>query len=636
MSDVFVSYKAEDRRRVQPLVTALEANGLTVWWDAQIGGGDEWRRSIERELDSAKCVLVVWSKRSTAPEGRFVRDEGSRAMERGVYLPVRIDNVRLPLGFGETQALSLSGWRGKTDDPRFQAVLGAVRAIVAGKPHESGHRHVGQPDVSRRGVLAGGAVAAVAAAGVGGWFLLKPGAAEAASSIAVLPFANLSSDPGQAYFSDGLTEELRSALSRAGLQVVGRTSSEAVKSADAETAARKLGVANILTGSVRRSPSTIRISAQLIKGSDGLERWSQDYDRKPGDELTIQSDIAQNVAQALSVALGQAQKAAIPVGGTTNAAAQDLYLKGRELLRISDSDATYRNAIGLFNSATTLDPKFADAYAWKSLAINYMTGSIAGAPSFDSGYAQAEDLAKQAIALAPHLSAGHVALATAYEFQLKLPQALQEYRTAQSLHDVDIANQLHYVIFLTRIGAFGAALDIVRNVQQRDPLNSVAFGRAGYVFAYARHYADAIAPLRQAIQLAPTVSRSHSTLGLCLMQLGRNAEAEAEYRKAAPDEIYRLVGESILFARQGNSTASDQIVDRARKIFGDTASYQYAEIHAQRGDKERAFAALDRAWAIHDPGLTTMRVDFLLDPIRSDPRFVALEKRLNFPPASAA
>lgn len=634
MADVFVSYKAEDRRRVRPLVEALESDGLSVWWDAQIGGGDEWRRSIEQQLDGAKCVLVVWSRRSTAAEGRFVRDEASRAMERGVYLPVRIDNVRLPLGFGETQALSLTGWKGKRDDGRFQAVLGAVRAIVAGKPHE---HHVNFDEgVSRRGVLAGAGVAAAAVAGAGAWFLLKPGSAEAAGSIAVLPFANLSSDPGQAYFSDGLTEELRSALARAGLQVVGRTSSEAVKNADAETAARKLGVANILTGSVRRSPDTIRVSAQLVKGSNGLERWSQDYDRKPGDELKIQSDIAENVAEALSVALGKARNAAIVVGGTSNAAAQDLYLKAREQLRTGDDEAAYRNAIGLADSAIALDPKFADAYALKSFAINWMTGKIATVASFDTGYAQAVQAAKQAIALAPNLPTGHVALATAYEFQLKLSDALGEYRAAERLPDIDITNQLQYVVFLARIGAFNPALDIVHQVQGRDPLNSVAFNREGYVLAYSRRYANAIPPLQKAIQLAPTVSRNYSLLGLCLMQLGRTGEAAAAFRKAPADDIYRLTGEAILFARQGNRAASDQTLGRTRQIFGDTASYQYAEISAQRGDKEQAFAALDRAWAIHDPGLTNLRIDPWLDPIRSDPRFAVLVAKLNFPAVSAA
>jgi len=630
MSDVFVSYKAEDRRRVQPLVEALEADGLTVWWDAHIGGGDAWRETIQEHLDAARCVIVIWSKRSIGPEGRFVRDEAGRAQRRGVYLPIRIDAVEPPLGFGETQALPLRNWRGDRSDARYRAVHRAVHAIIAGETHDGviplAHEH----GVDRR-VVIGGGTAAVAAAGIGGWFLFKPSSAAAAGSIAVLPFANLSSDPNQAYFSDGLAEELRSALSRAGLEVVGRTSSEAVKNADAETASRKLGVANILTGSVRRSPSTIRVNATLIKGSDGLQRWSQEYDRKPGDELTIQSDIAQNVAEALSVTLGKAAKAALTLGGTSNAAAQDLYLKANAVLRTDDSEAGYRQAIGLLDSATTLDPKFANAFALKSLALNFMTGSTTGAGSFDSGYAQAAMFARQAIALAPTLAAGHTALATVYQFQLNLPGALEEYRKAAALPDITVLALLQEVIFLTRMGAFSTALEISRRAEKKDPLNNVAFGREGYVLAYWRRYSEAIAPLQKATQLAPTVSRNHTALGFCWAQLGKVAQAEAEYRKAPADDIYRLTGEAVLFDRQGNRAASNEAVQRAQKVFGEAASYQYAEIYAQRGDKEGAFAALDRAWAIHDPGLTTLRVDPYLDPLRGDPRLKAMEKRLNFP-----
>ena len=630
MTDVFVSYKAEDRRRVQPLVAGLEAEGLSVWWDAQIGGGDEWRRSIEQQLEAAKCVLVLWSKRSTAPEGRFVRDEASRAMERGVYLPVRIDNVRLPLGFGETQALQLTSWKGRSDDHRFKAILAAVRAMVAGEPHEAAHGHHPYHDVSRRGLLAGAGAVGVAVVGGGTWFFLRSTSAGASSTIAVLPFANLSSDPGQGYFSDGLTEELRSSLARTGLQVVGRTSSEAMKNADAETVARKLGVANILTGSVRRSTETIRVNAQLVKGSDGLERWSQEYDRKPGDELTIQSDIAENVAQALSVALGRA-KAAIEVGGTSSSAAQDLYLKGRDALREVDDEAAYRKAIGMFDSAIALDPKFASAYAWKSLALNFMTGSIAGAPTFESGYAQAVDNAKQAIALAPRLPAGHVALAGAYQFQLNLPAALAEFRRAQALPGLDVADQLQCVIFLARMGATSAALDLARQAQKRDPLNPFPYAREGYVLATSRRYAQAIAPLKKAAELAPKISRTHAELGLSLMQLGDLDAARAEFAKAAPDDVYRLTGEAIAFDRQDNRPASDRTIARAEQVFGDTASYQYAQIYAQRGDKARALAELDRAWVVRDPGLTNLKVDVFLDPLRNEPRFAALEKRLNFP-----
>jgi tetratricopeptide (TPR) repeat protein len=131
--------------------------------------------------------------------------------------------------------------------------------------------------------------------------------------------------------------------------------------------------------------------------------------------------------------------------------------------------------------------------------------------------------------------------------------------------------------------------------------------------------------------LAPAVSRTHSQLGLALMQLGRLDEAQAEFRKGTPDEVYRLTGQAIAFDRQGNRAASDQAIAHIERVFGDQASYQYAEIFAQRGDKARALAALDRAWAVRDPGLTNLRIDVFLDPVRSEPRFAALEKRLNFP-----
>src|SRR5207253_3122465 len=207
--------------------------------------------------------------------------------------------VHLPLGFGETQALPLAGWKGSKADPHYEAVLAAVRRNVSGKrrastsPLPRGH-------IDRRTMIAGGTAAAVAIAGAGAWALFKPGSASAAGdSVAVLPFENLSGNPAQAYFSDGIAEEIRSALARiSGLKVVGRTSSEAVRNDDAATAAKKLGVTNILTGSVRQSPSTIRVNAELIDGRSGIDRWSQGYDGPPRDAIKIQTDIAPNAASA--------------------------------------------------------------------------------------------------------------------------------------------------------------------------------------------------------------------------------------------------------------------------------------------------------------------------------------------------
>jgi serine/threonine-protein kinase len=175
MSDVFVSYKAEDRARVRPLVEALEAEGLSVWWDAHIGGGDEWRDSIQQHLDESKCVIVVWSRRSIGPQGHFVRDEATRAQRRHAYLPVRVDNVDPPLGFGEIQAIPIVRWKGDRSDPRYQAVLAAARAIVSGAPRPH-YVHFESPRVSRRAIIAGGA-AATAAAVAAGWFAPKPSVA---------------------------------------------------------------------------------------------------------------------------------------------------------------------------------------------------------------------------------------------------------------------------------------------------------------------------------------------------------------------------------------------------------------------------------------------------------------------------
>ena len=134
MADIFISYKAEDRARVAPLVEALAAEGLSLWWDVHIEGGAAWRASIERELEAAACVIVVWSVNSVGPQGHFVQDEAARGQRRGVCLPVVIDPVEPPLGFGQHQALSLVGWRGSRRDPRFADVLAAARAVIAQGP----------------------------------------------------------------------------------------------------------------------------------------------------------------------------------------------------------------------------------------------------------------------------------------------------------------------------------------------------------------------------------------------------------------------------------------------------------------------------------------------------------------------
>jgi serine/threonine-protein kinase len=629
MSDVFVSYKAEDRKRVKPLVEALQAEGFSVWWDEQIGGGAAWRSAIEAELNVAKCVIVIWSNRSVGPDGTFVQDEATRAQQRHVYVPVLIDKVHLPLGFGETQALPLTGWRGDRGDPRYEAVSSAVVRLAGEKQHAPTAVAGG---VDRRFVIGGAAVATCAIAGAGAWALLKPASAVAASSIAVLPFENLSGDPGQAYFADGIAEEVRNALTRiGGLNVVGRTSSDAVRNDDAETAARKLGVATILTGSVRQSPSTIRVSAELVDGHTGIEKWSNSYDRPPGDAIRIQTDIAENVARSLTAALGTAARAAITLGGTENVNAQNLLFKAIQAVQAGQKD-DLRQAIGLVDQALATDPNYADAYAHKALFTNWYASTFAAnVPELVRLRSEAMQSAKVALRIAPDLAAAHHALAEIYRVVLDLPPALSEFERAVQLSPGLAGAIIDYAYFVSRIGRTSESLALSEKAITLDPLNIGAYTTRVVCLSGARRYADAVAFAREVERTKPDMFKFPEVVGFPLLALGRFDEAKHYFAMAPADNYNRLVGEVTILARTGRKDEVPAKIAALRQSYGDAASYQYGQVYAQLADHDAAFRALDRAWEIRDSGLINLKVDLLMEPLHGDPRFAELIDRLNFP-----
>ena len=632
MADVFISYKAEDRPRVEPLVDALEAEGLSVWWDARVGGGEAWRETIAEQLDAAGCVIVIWSKRSTGPEGRFVRDEATRSQRRGIYLPVTIDKVDPPLGFGETQALSLRGWRGGSSDPRYRAISDCVHSLLGRKktarrrsahasPPESGSR------IDRRAALAAGG-AAVLAAGAGGWLLLRPGGAHA-NTVAVLPFANLSGDPSQNYFSDGIAEELRNALSAlGGLQVVARTSSEMLRNADAVTAAQRLRVANVITGSVRRSPSTIRVSAQLVDGKNGLEQWSQTFDRPFGDVLQIQSDIAQNVARALSVQLQGDDRDPRALGGTHNPEAQDLLLQGTALVGDDSSEAMLRR-IALFDQATRVDPNYAEAWAYKGLNQALWASTWArDAAEKDRGEADALKSIQRAIAIAPEMSQAYSALGVLYHNQLMMKRALEVQSRSVELRSADSLTFFNYALSLAQTRRQREAESMIERAINLDPLNPGAHQVKGTILFYGRRYAQSIESARHAVAIAPKNGRARTQIGWDLLLLGRADEAAREWELVPADDYRRLVGEAAAAARARRKDVGLRAIDTIRKRYGDAANYQYAEIYAQLGMVDQGIAALETAWKKRDSGLTSMLVDPFVDPLRSDARFGTIAKRV--------
>ena len=634
MSDVFVSYKAEDRRRVRPLVDALRAEGFSVWWDEQIGGGCSWRHTIEAELAAARCVVVVWSKRATGASGDFVQDEAAHARQRHVYLPVTIDKVHLPLGFGETQAFSLAGWHGDTADPRYIKLRDGIRATIEGKPHR--YRVPDPLDgsrVSRRTALAS-AAATITALAIGGWAVLKPAKAAASDSIAVLPFANLSGDPRQNYFSDGIAEELRNALARvAGLKVVGRISSEAVRNFDAQTAARKLRVANVLTGTVRQSPSTMRITAELIDGRTGIDRWSADYDRTPGDAIMIQTDIAQNVATSLAETLGIAARAAIGLGGTSVAEAQRLVFEARVTGREGTREAR-QHAIDLIDSAIRLDPNYADAYAQRALELNSYADSFAkDAAELATDRAEAMRFARKAVALAPRLAAGHAAVGRIFQSNLEIAGAANESALAVKLAPSNAEIVGHHISLLARLGKQAQALEEADRVIGLDPLNHLSYEYRVSALYDNRRYQDGLDYALKVQRRSPELFRAPGLIADCLLELGRAQEAYDAYGRMSPDSWQQLNGQTLALIAAGDRPAAMRKLSKLKRLYGESTSYQYGGIYAQLGDHDRALSALEHAYTIRDGGLISIRIDPRLDPIRGEPRFNAVVAEMNFPSA---
>jgi TolB-like protein len=333
MADVFVSYSATDRERVQRLVEAFEQNDLTVWWDRGIGVGTKFDREIERELDGAGCVVVVWTRASV--ESEWVRNEAHEAQARDALIPVAFDDVRPPLAFRRAQTANMVDW--PESQGEFDSVLAGIRRTLSSSAALTNTRHRAP--------------------------------AQESASLAVLPFANVSPDPEQVHFVDGLTIEMIHRLAKIrDLRVAGQTSSFAYKNLPLSVGelATKLGVAFLLEGSVRRVGTQLRVTVQLVNAKTGFQLWSADFDRHVDDLLEIQRDISDEVAHTLSLKLRV--DAADLLGSTSNAAAHAHYLRGNALFWRQTPETTER-AIAELEQAVAIDPHF--GLAWVVLANTY-------------------------------------------------------------------------------------------------------------------------------------------------------------------------------------------------------------------------------------------------------------------------
>ena len=576
MADVFVSYARTDKARVTPLVAAMEAKGWSVWWDPEISPGQEFDDQIDSELTAAKAVLVVWTPTSVV--SRWVRGEARDAAERGILVPVRFDQARLPIDVRAIHTTDLDGWREDPSHPAVQECLNALATMIARSQ-----------------------AAQVA----------KPGSATASSpsdkdskrfSICVLPFANMSGDPEQEYFSDGITEDIITDLSKvSALRVISRNSAFMYKgkNVDVPKVALELKVSHVLEGSVRKAGGRVRISAQLVDGENNGHVWAERYDRDASDIFAIQDEISQAIAKALRLRLLPEEKKAIELRGTDNVEAHDLYLMARQIY-VTGQEADARAAqavVHLCARATEIDPHYAQA--WALMAIGYRSLREIGVRS-DGGMAAAE----RAVVLGPKLAEAHAVRA----------------QILQADGDTDAAAK-----------EVAVALDL-------DPESYEVNRSAGRLNYQLRRYEEAVRYYEKAVSLMDADLNSGSMLISCYTVLG---DATGAHRTA---EMILKRAEVVLARDPNNSGATNYSAyalaalgegDRAKArmkrailIDSDNFSLRYnfaCALSVQLKDKEAALEMLSTVFAtITDSFLPYAKADPDLESLRDDPRYKAM------------
>jgi TolB-like protein len=633
---VFLSYARADQVRAAQLARALEQAGLDVWWDRLIEGGAEFAKSIETALVGCDAVVVVWSRASVASD--WVLDEAAKGRELHKLVPVSLDGIEPPMGFRRYHSVDVSGWHGGAGAVEIDGVVRGVVALVGQEPPPrpavAGGAQRPALLTRRRLLVAAAGTAIVGASGLVAWRrgMLDPLALAAANSVAVLPFSNLSVDQSQAYFSDGLAEEVRSTLARnARLQVMAQASSAKFRdrSEDAQSIASRLGVAYLLDGSVRRAGNVVRVAVDLVDGRSGFSRWSQTFDRHMNDIFAVQSEIATAVATAL-VARVRVEGEPPASGGTTSVTAFDAYLRGRALYNLSVDEASERAALAQFDAALAVDPNYAAAHAARARTLTTIANQYGQVDRVAALYSAAIAAAERAIAIAPDLADAHSTLGfTLFQGRLDARSAHQPFERSIQIGSGEATVAARYAQYSARTGRDAAAVPAMQRALLLDPLNPLIHRAAGSVEYAARRYAASIVPLRQALKMNPRMSRAHAEIGDAQLMLGRLADARAEYA-LEPSDDFRLAGQAVVEHKYGNDAESRAAMSQLIAGGGDRLLYQQGQVLAQWGERAEALARLERARQLGDTGLIYSRNDPLLDPLRGDPRFSRLLLTIGF------